>query len=126
MSFSSPFLLAAVVLTVVFIGPSYAQTRSKTPQKHPNQLNQTLSATVATINALRDDLGKAHEQLNNLQKQLEQTTERFKTDEALIQNLESRHEVTSDAAHPVVPGSSTYRGGGPNLKRGWVSSFRVP
>jgi hypothetical protein len=29
-------------------------------------------------------------------------------------------------AHPVVPGSSTYRGGGPNLKRGWVSSFRVP
>jgi hypothetical protein len=29
-------------------------------------------------------------------------------------------------AHPVVPGSSTYRGGGRNLKRGWVSSFRVP
>src|SRR5712671_2464129 len=27
-------------------------------------------------------------------------------------------------AHPVVPGSSTYRGGGRNLKRGWVSSFR--
>jgi tRNA (mo5U34)-methyltransferase len=29
-------------------------------------------------------------------------------------------------AHPVVPGSSTYRGDGRNLKRGWVSSFRVP
>jgi methyl-accepting chemotaxis protein WspA len=29
-------------------------------------------------------------------------------------------------AHPVVPGSSTYRGGGRNLKRGWVSSFRMP
>jgi glutamate dehydrogenase/leucine dehydrogenase len=28
-------------------------------------------------------------------------------------------------AHPVVPGSSIYRGGGRNLKRGWVSSFRV-
>src|SRR5260370_39036092 len=26
-------------------------------------------------------------------------------------------------AHPVVPGSSTYRGGGRNLNRGWVSSF---
>jgi hypothetical protein len=26
-------------------------------------------------------------------------------------------------AHPVVPGSSTYGGGGRNLKRGWVSSF---
>jgi predicted nucleotide-binding protein len=34
--------------------------------------------------------------------------------------------VLSPEAHPVVPGSSTYRGGGPNLKRGWVSSFRVP
>jgi hypothetical protein len=32
----------------------------------------------------------------------------------------------SEKAHPVVPGSSTYRGGGRNLKRGWVSSFRVP
>jgi hypothetical protein len=31
-----------------------------------------------------------------------------------------------DKAHPVVPGSSTYRGGGRNLKWGWVSSFRVP
>ena len=28
-------------------------------------------------------------------------------------------------AHSVVPGSSIYRGGGRNLKRGWVSSFRV-
>src|SRR5260370_9809434 len=30
---------------------------------------------------------------------------------------------TMSKAHPVVPGSSTYRGGGRNLKRGWVSSF---
>src|SRR5260370_28260378 len=30
---------------------------------------------------------------------------------------------TQKKAHPVVPGSSTYRGGGRNLKRGWVSSF---
>jgi hypothetical protein len=36
------------------------------------------------------------------------------------------HNVLCYEAHPVVPGSSTYRGGGPNLKRGWVSSFRVP
>jgi hypothetical protein len=35
---------------------------------------------------------------------------------------DSRHQK----AHPVVPGSSTYRGGGRNLKWGWVSSFRVP
>ena len=34
--------------------------------------------------------------------------------------------IGREEAHPVVPGSSTYRGGGPNLKRGWVSSFRVP
>jgi hypothetical protein len=33
---------------------------------------------------------------------------------------------SAEKAHPVVPGSSTYRGGGRNLKRGWVSSFRVP
>jgi hypothetical protein len=33
--------------------------------------------------------------------------------------------IEHDKAHPVVPGSSTYRGGGRNLKRGRVSSFRV-
>jgi hypothetical protein len=32
-------------------------------------------------------------------------------------------EHSQKKAHPVVPGSSTYRGGGRNLKRGWVSSF---
>jgi adenine-specific DNA-methyltransferase len=37
-----------------------------------------------------------------------------------------RNLMAEEEAHPVVPGSSTYRGGGRNLKRGWVSSFRVP
>jgi hypothetical protein len=38
---------------------------------------------------------------------------------------QTKHDSIEEA-HPVVPGSSTYRGGGPNLKRGWVSSFRAP
>ena len=38
---------------------------------------------------------------------------------------ETGHDQATKA-HPVVPGSSTYRGGGRNLKWGWVSSFRVP
>jgi hypothetical protein len=42
------------------------------------------------------------------------------------EDLSDINAVNCMKAHPVVPGSSTYRGGGRNLKWGWVSSFRVP
>jgi hypothetical protein len=37
--------------------------------------------------------------------------------------LKFQEQVGMSEAHPVVPGSSTYRGGGRNLNPGWVSSF---
>ena len=46
--------------------------------------------------------------------------------ERLKATMEKSATLAAIEAHPVVPGSSTYRGGGRNLKRGWVSSFRVP
>jgi hypothetical protein len=93
MSPPNPFLIVVAVLYVVLVSPSYAQTQT---QKQLNQINQTLSTTATTINALRDHLGKVQDQLDNLQKQLNQTDQRLKPDEDMIKALESRHDITPD------------------------------